>query len=221
MFVVHHCDHHARSSGCSVSRFEARHVIRADTPVPTRAPTRTLVTSRIHGRSRNPIYVSMFVMYVGLGVLLNIAWILVLLVPLALVIRYGVVVREETYLEGKFGDAYRAYEVTTRSAPVHQVPASPSLYQAREGAESAAAGQGAEAVCQGRDHRTLRARQRLRGAGRQICRPVRGSPSQCEWRHGERGHHDAARRRPDDAFAKPATETLYAALTPSTARLWT
>jgi protein-S-isoprenylcysteine O-methyltransferase Ste14 len=31
------------------------------------------------------------------------------LVPFALVIRYGVVAREEAYLARKFGDAYRGY----------------------------------------------------------------------------------------------------------------
>jgi protein-S-isoprenylcysteine O-methyltransferase Ste14 len=35
-------------------------------------------------------------------------------VPLALIIRYGVVAREEAYLERKFGDAYRAYTSRVR-----------------------------------------------------------------------------------------------------------
>jgi protein-S-isoprenylcysteine O-methyltransferase Ste14 len=91
-----------------------RNFTRASTPVPTRAPTRALVTTGIHGRSRNPIYVSMFLAYAGIGLLANTAWIFVLLVPLALVIRYGVVAREEAYLERKFGDAYRAYRSRVR-----------------------------------------------------------------------------------------------------------
>ena len=32
------------------------------------------------------------------------------LVPFALVIRYGVIAREEAYLERKFGEAYRLYK---------------------------------------------------------------------------------------------------------------
>jgi protein-S-isoprenylcysteine O-methyltransferase Ste14 len=37
-------------------------------------------------------------------------WILLLAVPLAITIHYGVVVREEAYLERRFGDAYRDYK---------------------------------------------------------------------------------------------------------------
>jgi protein-S-isoprenylcysteine O-methyltransferase Ste14 len=83
---------------------------RARTPVPTREPTRTLVTSGIHGISRNPLYISLFLMYSGLAILANSVAALGLLLPLALVIRYGVVVREEHYLERKFGDDYLAYK---------------------------------------------------------------------------------------------------------------
>ena len=38
----------------------------------------------------------------------------ILLVPFYLVIRYGVVAREEAYLELKFGDVYRAYKARVR-----------------------------------------------------------------------------------------------------------
>jgi protein-S-isoprenylcysteine O-methyltransferase Ste14 len=37
---------------------------------------------------------------------------LVLLIPAAFVIHYGVVVREEAYLVRKFGEAYRRYKDT-------------------------------------------------------------------------------------------------------------
>jgi len=86
-----------------------RNFTRAGTPVPTREETRSLVTNGIHGISRNPIYVAMFLVYAGIGVLANTAWIFVLLVPLALIMRYGVVAREEVYLARKFGEDYRAY----------------------------------------------------------------------------------------------------------------
>jgi protein-S-isoprenylcysteine O-methyltransferase Ste14 len=37
-----------------------------------------------------------------------------MLAPFALVIRYGVVAREEAYLERKFGDVYRGYRSRVR-----------------------------------------------------------------------------------------------------------
>ena len=71
---------------------------------------RTLVTTGIHGSSRNPIYVGMFLFYAGIGVAARIPWVPVLAVPLAVTMRYGVVAREEAYLEQRFGDAYREYK---------------------------------------------------------------------------------------------------------------
>jgi len=41
-------------------------------------------------------------------------WLLIMLVPFALVVRYGVVAREEAYLERKFGDAYLGYKARVR-----------------------------------------------------------------------------------------------------------
>ncbi len=50
----------------------------------------------------------------GLAIALNSLWILSTLVPFSFVIRYGVVAREEAYLERKFGDAYLAYKARVR-----------------------------------------------------------------------------------------------------------
>jgi protein-S-isoprenylcysteine O-methyltransferase Ste14 len=100
--------------GLAVAAAGIRDFVRAATPVPTNAPTRALVTTGIHGWSRNPIYTGMFLIYGGIGVVAQSPWILILTVPLALTIRYGVVAREETYLERRFGDAYREYKSRVR-----------------------------------------------------------------------------------------------------------
>ncbi|RWK60700.1 MAG: isoprenylcysteine carboxylmethyltransferase family protein [Mesorhizobium sp.] len=91
-----------------------RNFMRAETPVPTNEPTRVLVTTGIHGWTRNPIYLGMFLIYGGIGVAAQNMWILVLTLPLVILIRYGVVAREEAYLERRFGDAYRDYKQRVR-----------------------------------------------------------------------------------------------------------
>ena len=87
---------------------------RAGSNVPTNLPTTTIVESGPYRFTRNPIYLSMFLSLVGLAIGLNNLWLLMMLVPFALVIRYGVVAREEAYLERKFGDVYRGYRSRVR-----------------------------------------------------------------------------------------------------------
>ena len=86
----------------------------AATPVQGTEPTRTLVTTGIHGWSRNPIYVGMFLVYAGIGIAVRSPWILTLTLPLAITMRYGVVAREEASLERRFGDTYRDYKARVR-----------------------------------------------------------------------------------------------------------
>jgi protein-S-isoprenylcysteine O-methyltransferase Ste14 len=91
-----------------------RNFSRAGTPVRSIRPTSALVTTGIHGWSRNPIYLGMFLIYGGIGLAVRSPWILILAPPLAATIRYGVVAREEAYLERRFGDAYRDYKARVR-----------------------------------------------------------------------------------------------------------
>jgi protein-S-isoprenylcysteine O-methyltransferase Ste14 len=90
-----------------------RSFLRAATPVPTNQPTHVLVTTGIHSWTRNPIYLGMFLVYGGIGIAARSPWTLILTLPLAVTIRYGVA-REEVYLERRFGDAYREYKARVR-----------------------------------------------------------------------------------------------------------
>jgi protein-S-isoprenylcysteine O-methyltransferase Ste14 len=56
----------------------------------------------------------MFLIYGGIGVAAQSPCSLILMLPLAILIRYGVVAREEAYLERRFGDAYRDYKTRVR-----------------------------------------------------------------------------------------------------------
>jgi protein-S-isoprenylcysteine O-methyltransferase Ste14 len=100
--------------GLAVAAAGIRNFSRAGTPVRSIKPTRTLVTTGIHGWTRNPIYLGMFLVYGGIGVATRSPWILIFMLPLAITIRYGVVAREEAYLERRFGDAYRDYKARVR-----------------------------------------------------------------------------------------------------------
>ncbi|WP_225040491.1 isoprenylcysteine carboxylmethyltransferase family protein (plasmid) [Rhizobium sp. T1470] len=83
---------------------------RAGTQVPTTQPTTTIVDAGPYRFTRNAIYIGMFLGLIGLAVAFDSLWLIALLVPFYLVIRYGVVAREEAYLERKFGDVYLAYK---------------------------------------------------------------------------------------------------------------
>jgi protein-S-isoprenylcysteine O-methyltransferase Ste14 len=77
-------------------------------------PTTTLVVTGPFAFSRNPLYVARTLLYVGLALTMNMLWTLVTLLPLLVVMHYGVIRREERYLEAKFGSAYRRYRTTVR-----------------------------------------------------------------------------------------------------------
>jgi protein-S-isoprenylcysteine O-methyltransferase Ste14 len=87
---------------------------RAGSNVPTRLPTTTIVETGPYRFTRNPIYLGMVLGLIGLAIAFNSLWLLMTLVPFALVIRYGVITREEAYLERKFGDVYRRYRARVR-----------------------------------------------------------------------------------------------------------
>jgi protein-S-isoprenylcysteine O-methyltransferase Ste14 len=54
-------------SGLALATAGIRNFSRAGTPVRSIKPTRVLVTTGIHGLTRNPIYLGMFLLYGGFG----------------------------------------------------------------------------------------------------------------------------------------------------------
>ncbi len=100
--------------GFAIAAVAIRQFRRAGTEVQTHTPTAVIVDIGVFAFSRNPIYVGAHIGTVGVAVALDSLWILATLVPFYLVIRHGVVAREEAYLERKFGDAYLAYKARVR-----------------------------------------------------------------------------------------------------------
>lgn len=87
---------------------------RAGTNVRPDQPSLHLVTDGLFRYSRNPLYLSTLGLYGGVTLLVDALWPVVLLIPLVAVLRWGVIAREERYLEHKFGDEYRAYKARVR-----------------------------------------------------------------------------------------------------------
>jgi protein-S-isoprenylcysteine O-methyltransferase Ste14 len=77
-------------------------------------PARTIVATGPFRFSRNPMYIGLSSIYVGLSLLMGMAWPLVLL-PLVLLSLYALVIRrEERYLGDAFGEDYAAYRQRVR-----------------------------------------------------------------------------------------------------------
>lgn len=89
-------------------------ISKAGSNVETVKPTTTIVAHGPFRLTRNPIYLGMVVGLAGLAVAFNTLWIVATLVVFVLVIRYGVVAREEAYLARKFGGDYLAYKARVR-----------------------------------------------------------------------------------------------------------
>ncbi len=81
-----------------------------DTPSQPWRPTRAIAECGIYARTRNPMVQGVVILVLGLAILFSSDWAVLFLMPAAAVLHYGVVLREEIYLEGRFGDAYRSYK---------------------------------------------------------------------------------------------------------------
>ena len=89
-------------------------MVAAGTNINPARPATAIVSSGPFRFSRNPLYLSLTLLYLGLTLVANTWWGVILLAPLAAVIHQGVVLREERYLERKFGDGYRRYRTSVR-----------------------------------------------------------------------------------------------------------
>jgi protein-S-isoprenylcysteine O-methyltransferase Ste14 len=85
---------------------------RVGTNVPPWRPALALANTGIYAHLRNPMYVGAMLILAGIAAALASDWLAILLVPTALVLHFGVVRREERYLENKFGEDYRRYKAS-------------------------------------------------------------------------------------------------------------
>lgn len=91
-----------------------RQLNKINTTVHPDGVTNAIVSHGIFKYSRNPIYVSFTLFYLGVVLLLSAIAGLVLLVPLLIITQKGIIEREEKYLLNKFGEEYAHYKSTVR-----------------------------------------------------------------------------------------------------------
>ncbi len=97
-----------------IALFAVQALKRVETPIDVRKPTTAIVTGGIYRLSRNPMYVSLAVVYFGIACWVNSLWILLLIVPVLIVVDQGIIKREEQYLEHKFAGEYLQYKSEVR-----------------------------------------------------------------------------------------------------------
>ena len=87
---------------------------RAQTTFDARKSTTRVVTTGPFRFSRNPTYLALSLLHIGVSLALGSPWVLLTVVPAVAVTQWGVIGREERYLETKFGDEYRRYASMVR-----------------------------------------------------------------------------------------------------------
>lgn len=92
----------------------SRAMVAHGTNVNPTLPATAIVENGPFRFTRNPLYLGLTLIYVGLSLAMNTWWSLFLLIPVWLVMHRAVVRREEAYLQSKFGETYRSYCLRVR-----------------------------------------------------------------------------------------------------------
>lgn len=86
----------------------------AGASIPTHKSTEVIVTRGPYRYSRNPIYLAMVLLQVGIGIWVNSLWFFLSAIISAILLWHGVISREEDYLTRKFGNDYARYKAQVR-----------------------------------------------------------------------------------------------------------
>ena len=87
---------------------------RAGTTIRPDRASSALVVAGPYRFTRNPMYVGLAAVYLGLAVAERSLWSLILLPVVLVIIRYAVIAHEEAFLERRFGQSYRDYKARVR-----------------------------------------------------------------------------------------------------------
>jgi protein-S-isoprenylcysteine O-methyltransferase Ste14 len=95
-----------------VSAFKA--LAQAHTAFDARKSTTKIVTTGAFRFSRNPTYLSLTLLLIGIAFAISSLWVLVSVIPAVVATQWGVILREERYLKEKFGEGYSSYASKVR-----------------------------------------------------------------------------------------------------------
>ncbi len=87
---------------------------RARTHIDVYKPSTAIVSEGPFRFTRNPLYLSLTLMYIGVATLKAMFWPLIVLPIAILIMQFGVIRREERYLTAKFGEEYLNYRGRVR-----------------------------------------------------------------------------------------------------------
>ena len=82
--------------------------------IPTHKPTDTIISAGPYKHSRNPIYLAMILLLIGIAVWTNSLWFILMAIIDAVLLLNYVILHEESYLERKFGESYTSYKSQVR-----------------------------------------------------------------------------------------------------------
>jgi protein-S-isoprenylcysteine O-methyltransferase Ste14 len=91
-----------------------RELRRHKTTIRPDEPSSAIVKTGPYRFTRNPLYVSLSALQLGIGLWTNILWVVVMLIPVWIVMTTQVIAREEAYLERAFGEEYSSYKASVR-----------------------------------------------------------------------------------------------------------
>ena len=86
----------------------------ANTNINPTQPVHAIVTEGPFRFTRNPLYLGMTLLYIGIMFLVNSLWPMLILPVVLGLMNFGVIAREERYLERKFGAQYLTYKQRVR-----------------------------------------------------------------------------------------------------------
>jgi protein-S-isoprenylcysteine O-methyltransferase Ste14 len=83
-------------------------------PVNPSGSTQLIICTGIYKYTRNPMYLGLTTIFIGISTITNAWFSFILLFPLLMICQKGIIEREESYLARKFGNEYLDYQSKVR-----------------------------------------------------------------------------------------------------------